>query len=84
VLISGIVDDTLRVGRIIVNGGVVATGVADGSQEVVSEAEDKNILPFQDTDVIEIQNHYGPNTYRNITTNIKIIKNIQDFKRAFL
>ena len=43
-LILGVVDDILSVGRIIVNGGVVAACEVIGSQEAVSEFEDKNIL----------------------------------------
>ena len=54
-LIPGVVDDTLGLGRIIVNGGVVAVGEIDGSHEDVSEVEAKNILyGCSDTDVNEI------------------------------
>jgi hypothetical protein len=44
VLIPGIVDDTPRVGRIIINGGLVAAGAVNDSEEDVSEFEDKNML----------------------------------------
>ena len=43
-LIPGIVDDTLTVGRIIVNGGLMAAGAVNDSEEDVSEFEDKNML----------------------------------------